>query len=162
MEVDLSARLPNAEALVDSVLSTHPEDTLSDSNTVNLPTDVPIAPALSSLPASVPQQGTPARAGRNRFECEDCHKMFDRPSRSDNCRNLHRGIRPWQCGGRCEDPTWFVTPLFLEYVVSVTHLYVVTQRMLVSTISEDISCPVTSVVPVAPIGELVVEVDDVH
>ena len=106
--VDMNAQLPNAGALVDSFLSTPPQDTLFDSNNVELPTNSPVAPALSTLSAPAPQQGTPARAGRKRFECEDCHKNFDRPSRLDNCRNLHRGIRPWQCGGRCQDPTWFV------------------------------------------------------
>jgi hypothetical protein len=111
---DLSAQFPDAAgALVDSFPSTHTQDTLFYSNKVELPPNSSIAPALSSLSAPLPRQGTPAKAGRNRFECEDCHKKFDRPSRLDSCRNLHRGIRPWQCGGRCQDPTWFVISPFL-------------------------------------------------
>jgi hypothetical protein len=113
--VDLSAQPPDGEALVDSFPSTYPQDTLFDPIKVELPTNSSIALAPSTLSAPVPQQRIPAKAIRNRFECEDCHKKFDRPSRLDNCRNLHRGIRPWQCGGRCQDPTWFVilSPLIM-------------------------------------------------
>jgi hypothetical protein len=107
---NLSEQLPNAAALVDSFSSIHPQYTPPDSNQIELTMNNSIAPALITLSASVPQQGAPARAGRKRFECEDCHKTFDRPSRLDNCRNRHLGIKPWQCGGRCQDPTWFVIP----------------------------------------------------
>jgi hypothetical protein len=113
--VVLSAQPPNVGALVDSFLSTYPQDTLFDSNKVELPTNSSIAPALSTLSASVPQQGTSAKAGRNRFKCKVCHKTFDRRSRLNKCRNLHQGIRPWKCEGQCQDPTWFVIP-FLDYM----------------------------------------------
>ena len=84
-------------------------------NTLNHPppqasgSDEPEQGTTSTL---VAQQGTPGVGGSHPFECEDCHRTFDRLSRLDNCLNRHRGIKPYKCGGRCDDQDWFVSSGF--------------------------------------------------
>jgi hypothetical protein len=90
-----------------SMLNYH-QGIVSTSNQPQTPAGGLAGSGQSTVSASVPAHGIPAAAGGHRFECEDCHKVFDRPSRLDNCRNRHLGIKPWQCEGRCEDSTWFV------------------------------------------------------
>jgi hypothetical protein len=101
--VDQSAQL---DANVNSFSSACPQDPPSNSGQVRLQTNSSVALATNTASTSVPRR----RARRKRFECEDCHKTFDRINRVDNCRNRHLGIKPWQCAGRCHDPTWFVIP----------------------------------------------------
>ena len=42
-----------------------------------------------------------------KYECEICYKMFDRLSRSENCRNRHENRKPHRCLGRCGISGWY-------------------------------------------------------
>lgn len=57
---------------------------------------------ISPIPAQ--QQDIPGiQSGPliHKFECESCHKVFDRESRVENCRNGHSQNKPHACLGQC-------------------------------------------------------------
>jgi hypothetical protein len=102
------AQPPSLPAFVNLSMLNYHQGIVSTSNQPHTPANGAAGSGQSTVSTLVPPHGIPAPAGGHRFECEDCHKIFDRASRLDSCRNRHLGIKPWQCGGRCEDPTWFV------------------------------------------------------
>jgi len=111
--VSPSADLPSLGAF-GNVSTLHYHQGIIDTlNQLPVPASGSNGPEQSTALTSVAQQGTPGASGSHPFECEECHKIFDRFSRLDNCRNQHLGIKPYQCKGRCTDKNWFVSSYFV-------------------------------------------------
>ena len=54
----------------------------------------------SHLPNTAPKWSCPP--------CTYCGKSHDRFSRARDCEFRHRGVKPYQCGGKCGLASWFV------------------------------------------------------
>lgn len=63
-------------------------------------------PITRAETASVPQPVLAVASSSHKFECTVCHKIFDRKSRMDACRNRHSSVKPHKCLGHCGYSWW--------------------------------------------------------
>ncbi|KIM21811.1 hypothetical protein M408DRAFT_324830 [Serendipita vermifera MAFF 305830] len=65
------------------------------------PTIATARPLNTTITSSTHSKGAQHAIGKHKYECEICHKTFDRESRLERCHNRHMGVKPYVCAGDC-------------------------------------------------------------
>lgn len=77
-------------------------------------TSAPMGDSIEAGPSNASSQASHQARGRTEhqtpsrrtFECQTCHKKYDRIARVKACRNSHLGVKPYSCAGECGVQDW--------------------------------------------------------